>query len=181
MTTTADAETLTQAAAGVDALHATPRLLALVNETSTHALSPGDVGLAVRNDRSGVLWCLLAGDASTQTDLDALARAFVWPSYARARPAETHLPQGDAFADAIHRRAAGGVIVLLSPIEGTTACAQALDLMLDARNRRPLGASVAPRHIGRVLRDFEDAVARGDATRHMTSWMRRGQLGASAL
>jgi hypothetical protein len=161
---TADTDALAQAAAGVDALYTTPRLLALVNETRTHALGPGEVGLAVRNDTSGVLWCLLAGDPSTHTDLDALARAFVWPSYARARAPESHLAQGDAFADAIHRHAAGGVIVLLSPIEGTLACAKAVDLMLDTRSRRPLGASVAPRHIGRVLRDFEDAVTRGDAT-----------------
>jgi hypothetical protein len=163
VTASVDADVLAQAAAGVDALHATPRLSALVNETCAHALKPGEVGLAVRNDSSGVLWCLLAGDASTHTDLDALARAFVWPSYARARTPEAHLPRGDAFADAIHRRAAGGVIVLLSPLERTSACANAVDLMLDARGRRPLGASVAPRHIGRVLRDFEDAVVRGDA------------------
>ncbi|MGH3627782.1 MAG: hypothetical protein ACRDRL_10140, partial [Sciscionella sp.] len=54
--------------------------------------------------------------------------------------------------------------MLLSPFDRTLACATAVDLMLDARRRRPLGASLAPRYIGRVLRDFEDAVARGDAT-----------------
>ena len=106
---------------------------------------------------------------ATQTDSDGClcaSRAFVWPSYARARAPEAHLQHGDAFADAIHTDAQPeGVIVLLSPIE------RASDSMRrgtrsDARNAPHVGrsgASVAPRHIGRVLRDFEDAVARGDA------------------
>lgn len=164
MTNTDDANVLTQAAADVSVLNEVPRLRTLITETCTHVLTPGGVGLAVRNHDSGVIWCLLAGDASTYTDLDALSRAFVWPSYARARPPEAHLADGDAFSGAVRRRAAGGVIVLLSPADRTSACASAVDLMLETRRRRPLGAIAAPRYIGRVLRDFEDAVARGDAT-----------------
>ncbi len=164
MTDTDDANALSQAATDVGVLEEIPRLRTLITETCAHALTPGGIGLAVRNDNSGVIWCLLAEDAPTYTDLDALTRSFVWPSYARARPPEAHLAHGDAFADAVRRRATGGVIVLLSPVDRISACANAVDLMLEARRRRPLGASIAPRYIGRVLRDFEDAVARGDAT-----------------
>jgi hypothetical protein len=157
-----DGEVLSEAAREVDILRDFPQLLTLIEETSQRAPTAGEVGLASRNDPAGVLWLLLAGDDASSADLDALARAFVWPSYARARPPAAYLRTGDPFAEAALRLAPGGVVALLSPSDRSSACAQALQWMFEARERRPAGAVVAPRQIGRVLRDFEDAVARGD-------------------
>jgi hypothetical protein len=164
-----DGNLLTEAAADVDVLDEFPLLRALTNETAANAPKAGDVGLAVRNDNDGVVWFLIAGDDGTHSDLEMMARSFVWPSYARARRADSYLPNGDPVGDAIRDRAAGRLIVLLSPSALKRACAQAIELMLETRRRRPEAAIVAPRHIGRVLRDFEDAVARNDASaaRHL--------------
>ena len=163
MTRGSEARLLVDAAADVDALTEAPLLTALVEETGARPPRPGQIGLAVRRDASGVLWFLLAGDEATYADLDALARAFVWPSFARARVPSAYLQDGDPIADAIQARAPGGMVVLLSPPERASSSARAITLMLETRRRRPEGAIVAPRHIGRVLRDFEDAVARSDA------------------
>jgi hypothetical protein len=158
-----DANVLADAATDVDVLHDFPALLSLVQETAASAPKSGEMGLAVRNESGGVLWFLIASDDGTYSDLEMMSRAFVWPSYARARPPDPHLPDGDPFADAIRDRAATRVIVLFSPPPLKTACARAIELMLGTRRRRPEAAMVAPRHIGRILRDFEDAVARSDA------------------
>lgn len=163
MSVEAETNELAAAAAEVDVLKEFPLLLAVAKQTARHDLKPGEAGIAARSVAEGILWFLLAGDDGTYADLEMLARSFVWPSYARARRRESHLEDGEPVADAIRALAGDRVVVLLSPTALTTACAGAIELMLETRRHRPEAVIVAPRHIGRILRDFEDAVARTDA------------------
>jgi hypothetical protein len=58
---------------------------------------------------------------------------------------------------------------MLAPQARSEECAHAIDLLFEIRSRRPSGALVAPRPIGRVLRDFDDAIARQDIGGAQTS------------
>jgi hypothetical protein len=160
--TAPDEAVIGEAAREVEVLGSFPRLATLVDETAAQTPKAGGLGLASRVEAAGIAWYLLAGDDASYTDADSLARSFVWPSYARGRRAAADLKPGDAFADAVIRRSPGGVIAMLAPPARSEECARAIDLLFEIRSRRPVGAVVAPRPIGRVLRDFDDAVARED-------------------
>lgn len=125
-------------------------------------LGPADVGVAVSATEEGILYLLLASTPETLADIDALARAFVWPSYARARKPAAHLKEGSSFNAAVTEISPAGQVALLAPGAAHEASTRAIQLMLDMRSNRPEGTVSAPRQIGRILRDFEDAVARED-------------------
>ena len=56
---------LAKAAAEIDLLQEFPLLRSLAEETADASPRPGEVGLAVQMDPSGVLWFLIASDDGT--------------------------------------------------------------------------------------------------------------------
>lgn len=106
-----------------------------------------------------VAWLLLAKTETALAEADALARSFVWPSYARPTSAvPATVPK--ALLTAISEHGYLRPIVLLSGLG--PECLHALDLMLDVLATRPIEGASVTRHISRVLRDLEDALARRD-------------------
>jgi hypothetical protein len=107
-----------------------------------------------------VAWLLLSRTQRAAAEADSLARAFVWPSYARP---SASVPAGvpGALIEAITAAGYERPLVLSSE-SSSPACCQALSLMLDVLSNRPPEGSTVTRHISRVLRDLDDALARQD-------------------
>ena len=141
-----------------------PDLAQFVMQTTPRVpLGATEVGVAVTAaEHGGVLFLLLASTSEALADIDELARAFVWPSYARARRSTAHLSAETPLGAAVDAIAPAGAVALLASTEGHRASLSAIKLMLEVRANRPDGTVAAPRQIGRILRDFEDAVARED-------------------
>jgi hypothetical protein len=135
-----------------------------IEETAKRdGLKPGEVGLALRAEGESVVFYLIASDSRTAREVESLARAFVWPSFARARQPQSHLKRGDPFAEEVARLAQEAEpVVLLAPPDYVERCSTALERLLEVQARRPDAAVLTPRRLAVVLRDFEDAVARED-------------------
>lgn len=130
---------------------------------ATQKLTHGALGLAVRSQPDGTVFFLIAGEPHTGAEIEELSKAFVGPSFARRRPPAKHLQAGEPFSEHIERLGSNGrVVALLAPSGYQKRCAAAIARLLEVRARRPLTATLTPRRLAEVLRDFEDAVARED-------------------
>src|SRR4051812_41662023 len=89
--------------AALEAVPSVPTALSSVvrDTASVEELDRARIGVALRDEPLGVTFYLLASDERTQWAADELARAFVWPTFARARRPTAHLKPGDPFSDDI--------------------------------------------------------------------------------
>lgn len=149
----------------LDAIRGLPdRVAGLAASTAEREQLPaGAIGLALRTEKDGLLVLLLSGDRRTARDAWGQVRAFVGPSYARARPLSAYLQPDAPFAREVERLAPDSdVHAVLVSHDLIDDGLRALERMLAVRERQPQTATTAPRPLARILRDYEDAIERVD-------------------
>lgn len=164
-------------------VESTPALSALVADLTDDLARP--VVLPRRTSATDVDWFVLCGDDTTLRRAQAETQAFVGVSYGRWDGTRAQLNQSDPVEYAVAEFSGGRAIRFRTATDDEfRGCRAALDVMRSAWRQRPEAELERVRTGATLVREFELAIAAGDAataSERVSELRRRGLIGTENL